>query len=388
MSLLFLLLCVSLLLQAGHCQVRVPGMVYAWLESQVALQCRADTNEEIKQVTWEIQSSGGSVTLLTYRNDTGARYHMSHGKRVRFKGNGYKDGSIEIFNVSLVDEGFFKCVFTTFPSGTIEGRIQLQVFVLPTVNQVLKKGLIAPCVNLVAECLVYSAKPAAEIQWITNGINYTSEEESITHSDGTMSKRSQLYMMTTPDLFGRQIFCEVYQPKIPFDFQDNITTNVNLTNIQFPPQAVHIEVFKNDQEVPQLLCKSDANPRAEIIWKRSDNQKSEAFLPVSSAVLRFNDTTNDGLYICEASNALGINQGYFYKYTSKGSDRCRYVPLCSITVILCLLFLLCAYFMIRNKEPSTERTTVMGSVKESERVHSKEITNVDDSDDESERNEK
>ncbi|XP_069616725.1 nectin-1-like isoform X2 [Ranitomeya imitator] len=349
MSLLFLLLRVSLLLQAGHCQVRVPGMVYAWLESQVTLRCQADTNEEIKQITWEIQSSGGSVTLLTYRNDTGARYHMSYGKRVRFKGNGYKDGSIEIFNVSLVDEGFFKCVFTTFPSDPIEGRIQLQVLVLPTVNQVLKKGLITPCVNLVAECLVSSAKPAAEIQWITNGINYSSEEDSITHANGTMSKRSQLYMTTTPDLFGRQIFCLVYQPKIPFDFQDNITTNVNLTNILFPPQTVHIEVFKNDQEVQHLLCKSDANPRAEFTWKRSDNQKSEAFLSASSAVLNFNGTPDAGSYICEASNTLGVNKGIFYIYKSKGSCHRYYATFFSTISILGLLLLMCACYICRKR---------------------------------------
>ncbi|XP_073433245.1 nectin-1-like isoform X2 [Dendrobates tinctorius] len=386
MSLLFLLLCASLLLQAGHCQVRVPGMVYAWLDSQVTLQCRADTNEEIKQVTWEIQISGVSVTLLTYRNDTGPRYHMSYGKRVRFKGNGYKDGSIEIFNVSLVDEGFFKCVFTTFPSGTIEGRIQLQVFVLPTVKQVLNKDLITPCVNLVAECLVSLAKPAAEIQWITNGIHYTSEEDSITHSNGMMSKMSRLYMTTTPDLFGRQIFCLVYQPRIPFNFQDNITTNVSLTNIQFPPQMVHIEVFKNDQEVQHLLCKSDANPRAEFIWKRSDN-RSEDFLSVPSAVLNFSAMPGDGMYICEASNALGINRGFFYKYTSKGSDHSHLGILIAFSIVG-LLSLLGACYMILHRKPSKESTTVMGGVQESERVRKTEITNEEDSDDESERNEK
>ncbi|XP_073433250.1 nectin-1-like isoform X6 [Dendrobates tinctorius] len=277
--------------------------------------------------------------------------------------------------------------------------------VLPTVKQVLNKDLITPCVNLVAECLVSLAKPAAEIQWITNGIHYTSEEDSITHSNGMMSKMSRLYMTTTPDLFGRQIFCLVYQPRIPFNFQDNITTNVSLTNIQFPPQMVHIEVFKNDQEVQHLLCKSDANPRAEFIWKRSDN-RSEDFLSVPSAVLNFSAMPGDGMYICEASNALGINRGFFYKYTSKGSDHSHLGILIAFSIVG-LLSLLGACYMILHRKPSKESTTVMGGVqeservlsvkikttkedidKESERVRKTEITNEEDSDDESERNEK
>ncbi|XP_073524643.1 nectin-1-like isoform X2 [Phyllobates terribilis] len=406
MSLLSLLV-LSLSLQAGLCQVRVPGMVYAWLESQMTLDCRADTKEEIKQVTWEKQGSGASVTVLTYRNDTGPKYHMLYENRVRFKGSGYKEGSIEIFNVSLLDEGVFKCVFTTFPSGTMEGRIQLQVLVLPTVKQALKKDFITPCLNLVAECFVSSAKPAAEIKWITNGIHYTSKEENITHSNGTISKRSELYMTTTPDLFGRQVFCLVFQPKIPFEFQNNITINVTLTNIQFPPQTVHIEVLKNDQEVLQLLCTSDGNPRAEFIWKRSD--KSEDFLPVPSRILNFNVTPADGLYICEAANALGINRGFFYIYTSKGN---LYPIFISILVILGILLLLCVCYLNRYRwpftkcnmhiyveqclgkklknnpqgEPSREETTNLGVIQDSERVLSIEKkATLEDTDEESER---
>ncbi|KAM4047916.1 nectin-3-like protein isoform 3-T4 [Anomaloglossus baeobatrachus] len=345
MSQLLLLYFVSTLLQFGGCQVRVPKLVYAWLESQVTLDCRADTKEEIKQITWEIEGVGTWITFLTYRNDTGPKYHTSYGNRVRFTGNGYKDGSIQILNVSLADQGVFKCVFTTFPSGTIEGKIQFQVSVLPTVRQELNKDIITPCVNLVAECLAISAKPAAEIQWITNGINFTSNEDSIVQSNGTMNKRSQLFMTSTSALFGHQVLCLVYQPEIPVQYQENITVNVTLTNIQFPPQMVQIEVLKNDQEVRQLYCKSEANPRAEYIWKRKNKQKGEDLLPGASAVL---NATDDGLYICEATNALGKNRGFFYIHTTKDSIRYPIGFFSSVVLILALLLLLFVCYTKRS----------------------------------------
>ncbi|KAM4047917.1 nectin-3-like protein isoform 4-T5 [Anomaloglossus baeobatrachus] len=346
MSQLLLLYFVSTLLQFGGCQVRVPKLVYAWLESQVTLDCRADTKEEIKQITWEIEGVGTWITFLTYRNDTGPKYHTSYGNRVRFTGNGYKDGSIQILNVSLADQGVFKCVFTTFPSGTIEGKIQFQVSVLPTVRQELNKDIITPCVNLVAECLAISAKPAAEIQWITNGINFTSNEDSIVQSNGTMNKRSQLFMTSTSALFGHQVLCLVYQPEIPVQYQENITVNVTLTNIQFPPQMVQIEVLKNDQEVRQLYCKSEANPRAEYIWKRKNKQKGEDLLPGASAVL---NATDDGLYICEATNALGKNRGFFYIHTTKDSIRYPIGFFSSVVLILALLLLLFVCYTKRSR---------------------------------------
>ncbi|CAN2391548.1 CD80-like C2-set immunoglobulin domain, partial [Pristimantis euphronides] len=226
------LLRMSFILHVASCQVRVKESVYTWLDSTATLDCRADTEEEVKQVTWEVQMHGTSVTFLTYRNDTGSIYQMPYGQRAKFKGDGNKDGSIQILNITLDDEGIFKCVFTTFPSGTIEGRIHLQVMVLPTVKQELTQDVRSACVNKVAECSASSAKPAVEIQWITYGINYTSTEETETHSNGTTSKRSQLKVMSTPELYGQDVCCLVYQPNIPFEYQRNITANNTLTNIQ------------------------------------------------------------------------------------------------------------------------------------------------------------
>lgn len=349
------LLCVSLMLHVGYCQVRVDEEVYAWLASNVTLECRADTQEEIKQITWEVQVNETFKTFLTYRKDTGPIFPMPYGRRVRFKGDGYKIGSIEILNVTLDDDGAFKCVFTTFPSGTIEGKIQLQVLVLPTVRQDLMTDVKTPCFNMVAECLASSAKPAAEIQWITHGINHTSKEDTTVHSNGTSSTRSQLYMMTTPELYGREVLCLVYQPMIPFERRQNISVDETLTNIQFPPQMVQIEVLKNDEEPMQLLCKSEANPRPEYNWKRGDKEESKLDMShLTSATLNLPHEEDDGLYICETANALGVNRGYIYMYSSKSSYRCRLGILISTIVFVCVVILIACYVLksrlLNNKE--------------------------------------
>ncbi|XP_069800686.1 nectin-3-like protein isoform X2 [Dendropsophus ebraccatus] len=342
--------------------LRVPNVVYARLGSPETLECHTDTKEEIKQITWEMQAMGGaSVTFLTYRTDTGPIYQDTYGQRVRYKGVGNKDGSIEIYNVTLADEGVYKCVFTTFPSGNTEKTIQLQVLVLPSVRQELIQDVRTPCRNMVVECLASLAKPPAEIQWITHGINYTSIEDNITHSNGTVSTRSQLYMMTTPEIYRREIFCLAYQPKIPFQHQRNITINVTLTNIQFPPQTVQIEVLKNDEEALQLLCKSKANPSPNYQWRREDTVKETKATPsdptaITSATL--NITSEDGVYICETSNSLGVNRGYIYLYKSKSSPHCHFGLLISFSIILIIMVAVLLFTLyISRRISSTEGCT-------------------------------
>ncbi|XP_066455484.1 nectin-1-like isoform X2 [Eleutherodactylus coqui] len=347
---MFSLLCVFFILQVAHCQVRVPEVVYAWLDSHVTLACQADTTEEVKQITWEKQERGTSVTVLTYRSDTGPIYHKSYGGTVIFSGDGYKNGSIQISNVTLADAGIFKCVFTTFPSGTIEGRTQLQVMVLPTVRQELTQDVRTSCINMVTECLALLAKPPAVIQWIIHGIHFTSKEEDpVTYSNGTTSKRSQLYIVSTLQLYGREVSCLVYQPTIPFEHQKNITVNVNLTNIQFPPQMVKIEVLKKDKEALQLLCKSEANPRPTYKWTRIHNNRSET-LPLTrdqetSATLNLTGEQTDGLYVCEAANDVGVSQGYIYM-SLKSSSRTLTGSIISIIFVALLAILFVAYIII------------------------------------------
>ncbi|XP_075710772.1 OX-2 membrane glycoprotein-like isoform X5 [Rhinoderma darwinii] len=243
------LLFVSFILQVGYCQVRVHEVVYAWLNLHVTLECRIDTKEEIDQITWEMQRNGTSRTFLTYSNSTGPIYQMPYRHRVTFKGDGYKDGSIRIFNVTLADEGIFKCAFSRFPSGTVEGKISLEVFV--------------------------------------------------------------------------------------------------------PPQMVQIEVLKNDEKPVQLLCKSDANPRPKYNWKRKNKEENKV-MPLdmyqgTSATLNITDTVKDGLYICEASNTVGINTGYFYLYISKSSARYHLGIFVSM-VPSCVIILVSAIFWCFRKK--------------------------------------
>ncbi|XP_071994971.1 nectin-4-like isoform X4 [Engystomops pustulosus] len=384
------LLRVSLLLQVVSCQVRVNTEDYAWYNSSKILKCQADTGEEIKQITWEWQGGGAKMTFLTYRNDTGSILQKSYENRVKFKGDGNKDGSIEILNVALADEGIFKCVFTTYPTGTIEGEIQLHVLVLPIVTQELKQDVTTPCYNLVAECLASSAKPSAEILWIIYGINYTSEEKTFPNSNGTSNTQSQLYMTSTPGLYGLSIQCLVFQPKIPMEYQKNITVTKNLTNIQFPPQMVEIEVLKNDKEALQLLCKSDGNPRPKYNWKRGTNldlvnsvaqdwpkrgvstgrrnKEKSVLLHSSSETLNFTAAPDDGLYICEAENNVGVNRGYIYMHPLKSSSRQRYGLLYSIISVGFFLFLIMSYFIIsRNRRSEDHEKIVAPLLQGSER---------------------
>lgn len=162
-------------------------------------------------------------------------------------------------------------------------------------------------------------------------------------------------MRSTAELYNREVLCLVYQPKIPFGQQKNISIDGTLTNIHFPPQMVQIEVLKNDEEPMQLLCRSEANPGPTYKWKRGDNEESTLDMSrVTAETLNFPHGEGDGLYICEAANALGVNRGYIYMYSSKGSYRCRLGIVISTIIVGCIVILIVCYILksrlLKNQE--------------------------------------
>ncbi|OCT93664.1 hypothetical protein XELAEV_18011339mg [Xenopus laevis] len=104
------------------------GKVNAKLGSDIKLFCKVKTLELISQVTWQRKLSPNNENFLTYSKGEEPLHLTPFGERVRFLGNGDLGGSILIPNVTLTDEGTYLCIYTTFPSGTNEGKIQLSIW--------------------------------------------------------------------------------------------------------------------------------------------------------------------------------------------------------------------------------------------------------------------
>ncbi|XP_041439424.1 nectin-3-like protein isoform X1 [Xenopus laevis] len=349
--------------------VIVDGKANAKLGSDTKLYCRVETLELISQITWQRKLSPNNENFLTYSKGEEPLHLTPFGERVRFLGNGDLGGSILIPNVTLADEGTYLCIYTTFPSGTKEGEIHLSIWVEPSVEVQLNPVLLGPNPDIIAQCVAFASRPAANIKWHTNGFQYTSKETPTQHSNGTVTVQSQLWMTPSLGLYGHQATCLVSLPDQIFEKE----INFSITNIQYAPQTVHVRVHRINEDLPLIECWADGNPPANYTWRRENGSIPDDVAQVKGNLLEHTD--DNGLYVCEATNSIGRNSHsvYLYKYTG-AIPRC-YTGVCISVSLLAVLVILCAvcYYIWeqrnKNSREGEEVQTQSGTREQEETEH-------------------
>ncbi|KAE8621291.1 hypothetical protein XENTR_v10004754 [Xenopus tropicalis] len=339
---------ILLLFVPGSPQVSVivDREVNAKLGSDTKLSCKVKTPDIISQVTWQRKLSPNNENFLTYSKGEEPMHLTPFGQRVKFLGNGDLGGSILIPNVTLADQGTYLCIFTTFPGGTKEGEIHLSIWVEPSVEVQLNPVLSGPNPVIIAECVAFASKPAANISWDTYGLPHSSTETPVQHSNGTVSVRSQLWMVPSPGLNGHQATCLVSLPEQMYEK----LIHMNITNIQYAPQAVHIKVIQRDPLY--IECGADGNPPVTYTWSRGNRSITDDEAQVTDNTLYFprRNRDNNGLYVCEATNSIGRNSTsvYLYKY-SDAVPRGSYGAYIAAIVIQSFIILGMVVYFIRRE---------------------------------------
>lgn len=99
-------------------------------ETGVLLCNVIDSTDTLSQISWEKQTKGHpqNSEFVTITPESGLKVINGDGGRVKFIGNiDEKNGSLELSNITLMDEGIYTCVFTLLPSGTQQKTISLYV---------------------------------------------------------------------------------------------------------------------------------------------------------------------------------------------------------------------------------------------------------------------
>uniref|UniRef100_A0A3Q3EFJ9 Immunoglobulin V-set domain-containing protein n=1 Tax=Labrus bergylta TaxID=56723 RepID=A0A3Q3EFJ9_9LABR len=89
-----------------------------------------DVLRTLTQISWQRLTRGKPRTdnFYTISSHYGPRSVNGHDDRFRFIGSFTdKEGTLQLSNVTLMDEGTYTCVFTLFPSGIHETAIPLIV---------------------------------------------------------------------------------------------------------------------------------------------------------------------------------------------------------------------------------------------------------------------
>ncbi|NXX55637.1 OX2G protein, partial [Scopus umbretta] len=135
----------------------------------VTFSCRSVTKEDVLQVTWQKEMDGAEDNIATYSTMNGQKIAKAYVSHVSFVHSELQVSAISLHGVTLQDEGCYKCIFNTFPSGAVTGGMCLKVYAISD-PKVEAKLIPSPDKAEASEKVVgmscsATGKPAPKITW-------------------------------------------------------------------------------------------------------------------------------------------------------------------------------------------------------------------------------
>uniref|UniRef100_A0A3P8NS13 Ig-like domain-containing protein n=1 Tax=Astatotilapia calliptera TaxID=8154 RepID=A0A3P8NS13_ASTCA len=286
------------------------------------------------KITWQrrTREKPHNDNFLTILPRDGPQFVSERDDRFKYIGNfNDKNGTLQLSNVALKDEGSYTCIFTLFPSGNQKTEIPLNLLVPPFTS--IKDNL--PTLGteevLFATCTAAGSKPPAEVRWLTGalGDKVRTTTNSTQYDNGTTTTVSSLFGVPMREINGHQVQCV-----ISGDFLSKVESLPFTIQVYFSPTEVNIRAKSEDS----FECVTEANPSANFTWSRSGQSLLQSAVKVDGAKLQLLSLTSDlnGLYQCEASNTYGSKHGQLYVHVASGEVKftfCISAP-CIFTVTL------------------------------------------------------
>ncbi|NWR66866.1 OX2G protein, partial [Bucorvus abyssinicus] len=180
--------------QAEHRSVKVG--------SNVTLGCSLTEPQDVLQVTWQKDSEESHNNIATYSTMKGLKIHDSYQGRMNFTSLVLNETSVTFWDTRMDDSGCYKCLFNTFPRGSMSGRICLSVFGLnASVYHNISEG------RLIAICNAVGL-PEPTVTW-NNLFNSTPTQEMVRHTNGVVSITSKLEIYDTQSISVQDLTCRV-----------------------------------------------------------------------------------------------------------------------------------------------------------------------------------
>ncbi|KAM9299128.1 nectin-1 [Gastrophryne carolinensis] len=310
------LLLLALVSREVHSQVvNVNATVSGYVGTDVILHCsfiNLQPNVKITQVTWQKSMNGSKQNVAIFNPSMGESVLPPYKDRVMFQRPSIYDGTIQIKQLQLRDEGTYICEFATFPTGNRESQLNLTVLARPFIEMnVAPQHLVAKPMSsekvVVATCMSASGKPPSTIFWETK-LKGEAEYEEIKNDNGTVTVKSYYKLVPTREAHKQLLTCVI-------NYQTERVTKNTTINVQYIPQ-VTVEGSDGNWYVKRadviLKCKADANPPAFSYSWRMANGSFQGIAEENNDTLIFHGPVThsfSGTYICEARNAIGSHTG-------------------------------------------------------------------------------
>uniref|UniRef100_A0A8D2PVZ7 Ig-like domain-containing protein n=1 Tax=Zosterops lateralis melanops TaxID=1220523 RepID=A0A8D2PVZ7_ZOSLA len=179
----------------------------------VTFSCQSATKEDVIQVTWQKETDGTEDNIATYSVMNGQKIAKDYVSHVSFAHSELRASAISLHGVTLQDEGCYKCIFNTFPSGAVTGRMCLKVYVetklipSPDKAQDSKKMVEMSCSA--------TGKPAPKITWhLPSILQQKPREYHIKFSNETVTVISNFTHTHSKILQEYPITCVIQHPSL------------------------------------------------------------------------------------------------------------------------------------------------------------------------------
>uniref|UniRef100_A0A3Q2WD61 Nectin-3-like n=1 Tax=Haplochromis burtoni TaxID=8153 RepID=A0A3Q2WD61_HAPBU len=255
------------------------------------------TNDDLTQITWQrkTREKPRNDNFLTILPREGVQFVNGGDDRFKYIGNfNNKNGTLQLSNVALKDEGRYTCIFTLFPSGNQKIEIPLNTDILPCCSVKDNLPTLGTEEVLFATCTAVGSKPPAEVRWLTGalGDKVRTTANSTQYDNDTTTTVSSLFGVPTREINGHQVQCVISG--------DSLSKEESLLfTIQIYCECQLLIMISEDSSGQSLL---------------------ESSVKIDGAKLQLLSLTSDlnGLYQCEASNTYGSKRGQLYVHVASG----------------------------------------------------------------------
>ncbi|NXG30198.1 OX2G protein, partial [Dromaius novaehollandiae] len=195
----------------------------------VTFSCRLITNEDTLQVTWQKEIEGADENIATYSTMNGQKIVKSYGSHVSFAHSGLQASAISLQGVTFQDEGCYKCIFNTFPSGAVTGRMCLKVYAIsdPKVEaKLIPSSDKAKDDDKVVMSCSATGKPAPKITWrLPSTLQQKPREYHVRVGNHTVTVISNFTLAHSKILQEYPIVCVIQHPSL------NVTLSLPTDNV-------------------------------------------------------------------------------------------------------------------------------------------------------------
>ncbi|NXD30813.1 OX2G protein, partial [Spelaeornis formosus] len=185
----------------------------------VTFSCQSATKEDVIQVTWQKETDGAEDNIATYSTMNGQKIAKAYVSHVSFAHSESQASAIFLHGVTLQDEGCYKCIFNTFPSGAVTSRMCLKVYAIsdPKVETKLLSSpdKVKDSEKMVGMSCSATGKPAPKITWhLPSILQQKPREYHIKFSNQTVTVISNFTHIRSKILQESPITCMIQHPSL------------------------------------------------------------------------------------------------------------------------------------------------------------------------------